>query len=522
MKVHRALISVSDKTGVLEFARGLAELDVEILSTGGTASLLRSGGLKVRDVAEVTGFPEMMDGRVKTLHPRIHGGLLARRDVDEHRQAMAEHGIPQIDLLCVNLYPFEQTVAKPDCTFEDAIENIDVGGPAMIRAASKNFRDVAVVTSPRRYGEILDKLRAGGGSLDQDTLLDLARSAFRITARYDAAIANHLAGQQKELFPSFVAPFFEKERDLRYGENPYQQAALYVERGTGGPSIASGEVLWGKELSYNNILDLDRALRIVREFQEPAAVVMKHTNPCGAAVAKTLATAYERAHEGDTVSAFGCVLGFNRVVDGETASRIAVPDKFVECIVAPGYDATALQLLTSDKVKWAKSLRLIKVPNVYAPLGARDRDFKRILGGGLFQRYDERVFAEGGNKVVSERTPTDAEMADLTFAWIVAKHVTSNAIVLVKDRMVVGVGAGQMSRVDSAFMAVRKAGERAKGSVVGSDAFFPFADGLEIPLKAGATAAIEPGGSRNDHDVIACANEHGAALVFTGMRHFRH
>jgi phosphoribosylaminoimidazolecarboxamide formyltransferase/IMP cyclohydrolase len=520
MKVRRALLSVFDKTGIVEFARGLAELDVEIVSTGGTASLLRSSGVKVRDVSELTGFPEMMDGRVKTLHPLIHGALLALRDKEEHLAAMAEHSIAPIDLLCVNLYPFETVVAKPDATFEDAIENIDIGGPAMVRSASKNFRSVAVVTSPRRYGEILDKLRAGG-SIDDETLLDLARSAFRMTARYDAAIANFLAGEQRELFPSFVAPFFEKSRDLRYGENPFQKAALYTERGSGGPSVAAGELLWGKELSFNNILDLDAALRIVREFEEPCAVVIKHTNPCGAAVADTPAAAFTNAYAGDPVSAFGCVLGFNRVVDADTAAAIAVPEHFVECILAPGFDATAIATLTS-KVKWGKSLRLLKVGNLPAALGPRDRDFRRILGGGLMQEYDHRVFTDGGTNVVSERKPTDAEAADLTFAWILAKHVTSNSVVLAKDRALVGVGAGQMSRVDAAEIAIRKAGGRAKGAALASDAFFPFADGLEVALNAGVTCAIEPGGSRNDHEVIAAANAAGAALVFTGMRHFRH
>jgi phosphoribosylaminoimidazolecarboxamide formyltransferase/IMP cyclohydrolase len=521
MKIRRALLSVWDKTGLVEFARGLVSMDVEIVSTGGTASLLRSSGVPVRDVSELTGFPEMLDGRVKTLHPKVHGGLLSLRDNDEHQATMAIHGIEPIDLLCVNLYPFEQVAGKADSTYEETIENIDIGGPAMVRSASKNYRSVAVVTSPRRYGEILDELRAGAGSLDAETLLDLARAAFRLTARYDAAIANFLAGEQQELFPSFVAPFFEKERDLRYGENPFQKAALYVERGAGGPSVAAGELLWGKELSFNNIIDLDSALRIVREFEEPAAVVIKHTNPCGAAVAKTPAEAFRNAYAGDPVSAFGCVLGFNRVIDAETAAAIAQPEHFVECILAPGFDATALSTLTS-KVKWGKSLRLLKVGNLAAPLGPRDRDFRRILGGGLMQEYDQRVFTDDGTNVVSERTPTAEETADMDFAWILAKHVTSNAIVLARGRALVGVGAGQMSRVDATDIAVRKAGERAKGAALASDAFFPFADGLVKALEAGVRCAIQPGGSRNDHEVIAAANAAGAALVFTGMRHFRH
>ena len=520
MKVRRALLSVSDKTGLVDFARGLAEMEVELLSTGGTASALRSAGLKVRDVSEVTGFPEMLDGRVKTLHPRIHGALLGLRDNDAHRAAMEEHGIQPIDLVCVNLYPFEQTVAR-DVAREEAIEQIDIGGPSMIRSASKNHRSVIVVTTPRQYGDVLEGLRQGNGWLPEDKLLDLARAAFRTTARYDAAIANYLAGEQSNLFPSFYAPFFEKVRDLRYGENPFQQAAVYVERGAGGPSVASGEILWGKELSYNNLLDLDTALRIVREFTDPCCVVIKHTNPCGAAVAPTVAEAWTRALSGDPVSAFGSVLGFNRVLDAETAALIATPDHFVECIVAPGFDPGAIATLT-QKPKWGKSLRLVKVGDVHAPLGPRDRNMRRILGGLLLQEFDQRAVPEGGSKVVSERQPTEAERRDLDFAWLIAKHVTSNAIVLAKDGMVVGVGAGQMSRVDSSEIAVRKAGDRAKGAVLASDAFFPFADGLEVALRAGVTAAVEPGGSRNDHEVIEAANKAGASLLFTGMRHFRH
>ncbi|MCE9635234.1 MAG: bifunctional phosphoribosylaminoimidazolecarboxamide formyltransferase/IMP cyclohydrolase [Planctomycetes bacterium] len=520
MKIRRALLSASDKSGIVEFARGLAEMEVELISTGGTASTLRGAGLTVRDVSEVTGFPEMMDGRVKTLHPRIHGALLGLRDNEEHRAAMAKHGMEPIDLVCVNLYPFEQTVAR-GVTREEAIEQIDIGGPSMIRSASKNFRSVIVVTSPRQYADVLDGLRKNSGWLPEEKLLDLARAAFRTTARYDAAIANYLAGEQTSLFPSFYAPFFEKVRDLRYGENPFQTAALYAERGAGGPSVASGEILWGKELSYNNLIDLDQALRIVREFQEPACVVIKHTNPCGCAVGASVAEAWTKAHAGDPLSAFGGVLGFNTVVDAATADLIATPDHFIECIVAPGFEPAAINTLT-QKPKWGKSLRLVKVGEVHTPLGPRDRNIRRILGGLLLQEYDQRDVPEGGSKVVSARQPTDAERRDLDFAWLVAKHVTSNAIVLAKDGMVVGVGAGQMSRVDSSEIAVRKAGDRAKGSVLASDAFFPFADGLEVALRAGVTAAVEPGGSRNDHDVVTAANAAGAALLFTGMRHFRH
>ncbi len=521
MKVRRALLSVSDKTGIVDFARGLAENDVELLSTGGTASLLRSSGVEVTDVASVTEFPEIMDGRVKTLHPRIHGGLLARRDVPAHVEAMAEHGIPPIDLLCVNLYPFENTVARADCTLDEALEQIDIGGPAMIRAASKNFRHVAVVTSPLRYPEILDALRAGGGSLPEELRADLARAAFRRTAQYDAAIANHLSGRQGDEFQSFVAPFFEKVRDLRYGENPFQRSAMYREHGGGGPSVTTAEVLWGKEPSYNNLIDLDSALRIVRDFEDTACVVIKHTNPCGLGVGESVLEAFKKGMGGDPMSAFGCVLGFNRVVDAETAKAIAVPTHFVECIIAPGYEPAAIQALTSG-AKWGKSLRILNLPEMDQPLGPRDRDIRRVLGGVLVQEYDLRDVTEQGVKSVGQRAPTEAEMRDLRFAWRAVKHVTSNAIVLAKDGAVVGVGAGQMSRVDAARIAVMKAGARAKGSVLASDAFFPFADGLEVALTAGIAAAIEPGGSRNDHEVIAAADAAGAALVFTGMRHFRH
>ena len=519
-RMRRALLSVHDKSGLVDFARGLAEMEIELISTGGTASTLRAAGLRVVDVSDVTGFPEMMDGRVKTLHPNVHGGLLALRESPEHAAAMERHGISPIDMVCVNLYPFEQTVAK-GASHEETIEQIDIGGPAMVRSASKNHRYVAVVTSPRQYADVLDRLRAGGGALAEDFLLDLARAAFRMTARYDAAIANYLAGQQTSLFPSFYAPFFEKARDLRYGENPFQQAAMYVERGGAGPSVATGELLWGKELSYNNLLDLDAALRIVREFREASCVVIKHTNPCGAAVAATTAEAYRRAHAGDPLSAFGCVLGFNHVVDAETAALIASPENFVEAILAPGFEPAAITTLT-QKPKWGKSLRLLKVSDVLAPTGPRDRNLRRILGGLLLQEYDTRDVPDGGSKCVSDRQPTESEIRDLGFAWLIAKHVTSNAIVLAKDGAVVGVGAGQMSRVDAADIAVRKAGERAAGAVVASDAFFPFADGLESVLRAGVTAAIEPGGSVRDHEVIAAANRAGAALLFTGMRHFRH
>ncbi len=522
MNGRRALLSVSDKTGLVPFARSLAAMGWEILSTGGTASALRKEGLAVTDVSEVTGFPEMMDGRVKTLHPKVHGGLLALRDEASHVAAMEKHGIRAIDLLCVNLYPFEATVAR-GASDEDTIEQIDIGGPAMVRSASKNHRHVIIVTSPSQYDGVIAGLQSGGGRLPEAAMRALAVEAFRTTARYDAAIASWLGSRSGDTsaFPALWSPLFERVRDLRYGENPMQKGALYAERGAQGPSIATGEVLSGKELSYNNILDLDAALRIVREFAEPCCVVMKHANPCGAALGATPVDAARRAFEGDPVSAFGSIVGFNRTVDLATAEFMAVPDKFVECVVAPDYEPAAVEALTK-RTKWGKNVRLVRVGDVARPIGAKDVNVRRVLGGLLVQDYDQGVVAEGGLKTVTKRAPTAAEQRDLDFAWLIGKHVMSNAIVLVKERMVVGVGAGQMSRVDSADIAVKKAGERAKGAVAASDAFFPFADGLESLLRAGVTAAAQPGGSMRDAEVIAAADAAGAAMVFTGMRHFRH
>lgn len=521
MKVRRALLSVSDKTGIVDFARGLVELDVEIVSTGGTASLLRSAGIRTVDVATATGFPEILGGRLKTLHPTIHGGILVNRDDAEQRAAVEQHGIEPIDLVCANLLPFEQYAAREDATLDDTLDHVDVGGSALIRAAARNPEHVVVVTSPRRYGEVLAALRSGGGSVPAQLRRDLARGAFRLTAQYDAAIANYLAAQQDDLFPSFFAPFFEKVRDLRYGENPFQKAALYSQRGSGGPSIATAEFLWGKEPSFNNVLDLDAALRILRELTGTACVVVKHTNPCGCALAATSREAFERALAGDPLSAFGATVGFNAVVDVATAKALAATEALVECILAPGFEPQAINALTSG-AKWGKGVRLVKVAGIEQPLGRRDRDLRRVLGGVLVQEYDRRLVPDQGVKVVSQREPSDAERADLDLAWIVAKHVLSNAVVIVKDRAVVGVGAGQMSRVDAVRLAVQKAGDRARGAALAADAFIPFADGVEVALASGVTALIEPGGSRNDHEVIAAANEAGAALVFTGMRHFRH
>ena len=521
-KVQRALLSVYEKRGVVDFARGLSSLGVEIVSTGGTADLLRRAEVPVRDVSDLTGFPEMLDGRVKTLHPKVHGGLLARRDRKEHLEAMKEHGIQPIDLVAVNLYPFESTAAKEGVTPEEVIEQIDIGGPSMIRSAAKNHASVAVICNPDRYAEVLDAMKASAGEVPDTLRIDLAREAFRTTARYDAAIASWLAGRTGT-FPQFFYPLFEKVADLRYGENPHQQAALYRESGFSGVSLAAGEVLWGKELSYNNLLDLDSGLALVHEYAGPAVAVIKHTNPCGAAEADALKDAYVAAQAGDPVSAFGCVLALNRVVDAATAEAIASPGSFVEAIVAPGYAAGAIDALTRRQA-WGKNVRIVKVAELAStPRDRHARALTRVLGGLLVQDHDHMLLPTGpGPKCVTKRAPTEDETRDLLFAWSVSKHVRSNAIVLAKGRAVVGVGAGQMSRVDSSEIAVRKAGERARGAVLASDAFFPFPDGLEVAARAGVTAVIQPGGSRNDTAVIEAANAHGVAMLFTGMRHFRH
>jgi phosphoribosylaminoimidazolecarboxamide formyltransferase/IMP cyclohydrolase len=521
-KVQRALVSVYEKRGIVDFARGLVPLGVEIVSTGGTADLLRRAEVPVKDVSEVTGFPEMLDGRVKTLHPAVHGGILARRDLPEHAAALKKHGIAPVDLVVVNLYPFEATASKEGATREEIVEQIDIGGPSMIRSAAKNHASVAVVCNPDRYGEVLEALKAGNGELPDALRLDLAREAFRTTARYDASIASWLAGQTGS-FPQFFYPLYEKVQDLRYGENPHQKAALYRETGAPAVSVATGEVLWGKELSYNNLLDLDSALALASEFAGPAVAVIKHNNPCGCAEADNLKDAFTAAYAGDPVSAFGCVLALNRVVDAATAETIASPETFVEAIVAPGFAAGAIEALTRRQA-WGKNVRIVKVADPAAtPRSRAARDLRRIAGGLLVQDYDQMLHPTGpGPKCVTKRQPTEAEARDLEFAWTVCKHVRSNAVVFAKDRAVVGVGAGQMSRVDSSDIAVRKAGDRARGSVLASDAFFPFPDGLEVAAKAGVTAAIQPGGSRNDSAVIEAANNAGMAMLFTGMRHFRH
>jgi len=517
--ITRALISVSDKTGVVEFARDLAQDGVEILSTGGTARLLRESGIDAMEVSDYTGFPEMMDGRVKTLHPKIHGGILGRRGTDD--EVMEEHGIGRIDLVVVNLYPFQQAVADPDCSLEHAIENIDIGGPTMIRAAAKNHHDVAVIVDPQDYGRVIQEMRENQGVLGAATCYQLAVKTFEHTAQYDGAIANYLgaiaADDTRSDFPQTINLQFRHAQSMRYGENPHQKAAFYVEDDVEESSIATAKQLQGKELSYNNIADTDAALECVKQFEEgPACVIVKHANPCGVAIADTLLEAYDLAYSTDPESAFGGIIAVNGELDGETAQAI-LDRQFVEVIIAPTVSAEAI-----EAVRAKKNVRLLACGE-WAAEALHRLDFKRVNGGLLVQEADLQLLDE--TRVVSDRQPSKAEMRDLLFSWRVAKFVKSNAIVYGKDMMTIGVGAGQMSRVNSARIAAIKAehaGLEVKGSVMASDAFFPFRDGIDNAAEAGITAVIQPGGSMRDEEVIAAANEHGMAMVFTGMRHFRH
>jgi phosphoribosylaminoimidazolecarboxamide formyltransferase/IMP cyclohydrolase len=518
-RIKRALISVSDKLGLAGFARGLATAGVEIYSTGGTRKHLESEGLAVRDVAEYTGFPEMMDGRLKTLHPAVHGGILCRHDSPQDLNSLAEHGIVTFELVVVNLYPFEATVARRGVTVEEAIEKIDIGGPTMVRAAAKNHAFTTIATDAEQYSVILEQITAHGCTTFE-LRRKLAGEAFAHTARYDRAIADYFAGLMAEgPFPGVLHVSFCRKAVLRYGENPHQQAALYARSHTAGANVVAARQLHGKELSYNNLLDLDSALRIVRGFSEPAASVIKHNNPCGAAVADTLAEALRQGLAGDPLSAFGSVLGLNRVVDGETAVVLTAPELFIEAIVAPRFSEEALETLTT-RPKWKANVRLLEVGD----LGSAERGWEHrcIDGGILMQEADVLPDPEEQWKVVTDAEPTAAQMADLRFAWEMVRHVKSNAIVLCKNRMLLGAGAGQMSRVDSVEIAIKKAGDRVAGSVLGSDAFFPFPDSIERAAAAGVTAVIQPGGSRNDDQVIAACNKHGLPMIFTGRRHFKH
>jgi phosphoribosylaminoimidazolecarboxamide formyltransferase/IMP cyclohydrolase len=528
VKVRRALVSVHDKTGVVDLARALVALGVEILSTGGTARLLRESGVPVREVAEVTAFPEMLDGRVKTLHPRIHGGILARRDSAEHMAALDKHGIPPIDLVVVALYPFEATVARPGVTRDEAIEQIDIGGPAMIRAAAKNAASVAVVTDPSQYRAVLDELRASGGALGEATRRRLAREAFGRTAQYDAAISGYLSsdttaaapsGAPSDEFPPTLDIRLERTVALRYGENPHQAAAFYRPAGGAAVGLAAMRQLHGPDLGYNNLLDFSAALGLLLEFDEPAAVVIKHTNPCGVAVADTVGAAMASAKAADPVSIYGGIVGVNRTLDLAVVEALA--GIFVEILFAPAYAPDALAELRRTK----KKCRIFELPCDRRLLPGRLTEYRAVLGGLLAQSADLVDLDPGTLKTVTRRPPTADEMAAMRFAWRVAKHVKSNAIVLAGRDRVIGVGAGQMNRVDAARLAVmrgREMGLRTEGSVCASDAFFPFRDGLDVVAGAGATAAIQPGGSLRDAEVIAAADEHGMAMVFTGLRHFRH
>jgi len=518
-RIKQALISVSDKAGVVDLARALATMGVTILSTGGTAKLLAANGVPVVEVGDYTGYPEMLDGRVKTLHPKVHGGILARRDLAEHMTAIEKAGTPPIDLVVVNLYPFRETVAKADVTLEDAIENIDIGGPTMVRAAAKNYTGVAIVTDPGDYACIVDELKSKGGALSLATRFALAKKAFTHTASYDGAISNWLtsldAGNRPGAFPDRLNFQFEKVQEMRYGENPHQAAAFYRDPAPVAGSLARYAQLQGKELSYNNIADADAAWECVKTFADPACVIIKHANPCGVGQAATPLEAYRLAFETDPTSAFGGIIAFNRTLDGGTAEAVA--KQFVEVVIAPSVTAEGRAVLAAKT-----NVRVLEVPLAHE---VQAYDFKRVGGGLLVQTPDSRNVAPGELRVVTKREPTAKELADLMFAWRVAKYVKSNAIVFCGDGRTLGVGAGQMSRVDSARIAsikAQNAGLSLAGSVVASDAFFPFRDGVDVVASAGAKAVIQPGGSVRDDEVISAADELGLAMVFTGVRHFRH
>ncbi len=543
-KIQRALISVSDKSGVVQFARQLTGMGVTILSTGGTMRALQDGGVPVTAVEDYTGFPEMMEGRVKTLHPKIHGALLANRDIAQHLAEAKEHGIELIDLVVVNLYPFQETIAQPDVTLEEAVENIDIGGPTMLRSAAKNFASVAVVCNPDRYGKIIAEMRASGGAVSLETRRQLALEVFAHTGQYDAAIAQYLSRQFAEEdseFPTYFAPWYVKQgSDLRYGENSHQQAAVYAQVDAAESGLARAKKIHGeRDLSFNNYLDLTAALTTARDFDEPTAVIIKHLNPCGLASAATLGQAFQDAWASDPISAFGSVMGFNRAIDAETAQMIGSKDflfdiiapryreesgdkdsmiigAFVEAIVAPDYEPEALEILRQQK-----NLRIMRMKQFEA-IGQPDFDLKKIPGGLVVQDEDVQFADPDDIQVVTERQPSDEQLMSLLFADKVAKHVKSNAIVLVQGKRLVGCGAGQMSRIDSCLIAARKAGNRARGAVLASDAMFPARDGLDAAAATGAEAIIQPGGSRADEEVIAAANEHGLVMLFTGMRHFWH
>ncbi|MGR3218802.1 MAG: bifunctional phosphoribosylaminoimidazolecarboxamide formyltransferase/IMP cyclohydrolase [Candidatus Anammoxibacter sp.] len=551
-KVKTALISVSDKSGIVEFAQGLCALGVRIISTGGTAKLLQEKGIAVTEISEHTGFPEILDGRVKTLHPKVHGGILSVRNNESHLDQMAKHDITGIDLVAVNLYPFEKTIQKPDVKLDEAIENIDIGGPAMIRSAAKNYKFVTIVVDSRRYNTVLDELRSNDCSLPETLGFQLAVEAFNHTYKYDRVIAQYfetlpeflnakpVAGvEEQKTRPENLSLELEKKQDLRYGENPHQSASFYVDKTVNEPCVANAEILHGKELSFNNIIDLNAALEIVCEFDKPASVVIKHTNPCGASCADKLSDAFINAYNGDPVSAFGSILGFNRKVDKETAEKITEPGHFIEAVIAPDYDDEVIKILTTKR-KWGANLRILKTGSLIplnppllkggkttntSPIyqrGSGGLDIKKVGGGLLVQDRDTVVYNEDDLKFITDKKPSAEEMADLKFAFTISKHVKSNSIVLVKNETVVGVGAGQMSRIDSVEIAVKKAGDKVNGSVMASDAFFPFRDTVDAAAKVGVSSIIQPGGSNRDDESIAAANEHNISMLLTGIRHFKH
>ncbi len=510
----RALISVSDKTGVVEFAKALVELDFEIVSTGGTSGALLKAGIPVTGISEITGFPECLDGRVKTLHPMVHAGILAIRENPEHMQQLGELNVTPIDLVAINLYPFKQTIQKPGVTLPEAIENIDIGGPTMIRAAAKNWQDVCVIVDPMDYDAVLSELREGG--VKKETKFKLAQKVFEHTAHYDALIASYLRRQAGIDFPETITFTYEKAQDLRYGENPHQKAVFYKEVGDFSGTLTAAEQLWGKELSYNNINDANGALDTLKEFGDlPCAVAVKHANPCGVGVGKTILDAYQNAYEADPVSIYGGIVALNRCCEHMTAAEIS--KIFLEIVIAPSYTDEALEIL-----KQKKNLRILRLPEIMRPNESSMRDFKKVAGGLLVQDLNCRVLDEAELKVVTERQPTKEELETMRFAWRVVKHVKSNGIVLAKADRTTGVGPGQTNRITALELAIKYAGEQAKGSVMASDAFFPFDDCVKAAHEAGITAIIQPGGSVRDQDSISACNRFGIAMVFTGMRHFKH
>ena len=534
VKIKTALVSVSDKDGVVEFAKNLSEMGVRIISTGGTARTISEAGIDVVSVDSVTGFPEMMNGRVKTLHPKIHGGLLALRDNPEHAAAMKEHSIDPIDLVCVNLYPFEQTIAKEGCTLEDAIENIDIGGPSMVRSAAKNNKYVTVVTSPCQYDKVIAEMRANNGAVSEDLRKDCARIAFGLTSSYDAAISKYLNSKAEVDYPERVSIALSKESDLRYGENPHQSAAFYKLPASGEVSVGSAQLLGGGVgISFNNLLDVNAAFELVKEFDEPAAIVVKHLNPCGAAIDDDIAKAYEKAYLGDVVSAFGGIIALNRKVDVELATTImesygrfgkaaGAAGFFAEVIVAPEFDDAAVEVVRTLK-GWGERVRILATgPMDRAKIDCAEYDVRCIVGGMLLQKRDLIAWEPDLLTYPTKVKPTPEQLEDLRIAWITAKHVKSNTITLVNGRKLVGVGAGQMNRVESGMIAFKNAGEASKGSAMGSDAFFPFPDNVVNAAKAGVACIVQPGGSKKDNETIAAADDAGIAMVFAGKRHFKH